>query len=202
LKILCVQVIVHDRETADGDGGDLREFLESVFDPLFTVSRSFTKQEGASYVAGHAVVPAGYGGVDQVRASHCHSSLRPVGTGPGKGSSAPMATGIPVPPRWIAGAPRMRYNWGGGKTVTKTDTIRARVEPKLKAEAESILDSLGMNPSDAIRVFYKQIVMRKGLPFDMVLPNAETRRAMEDVNRGRGLNRYRDAKELAKKLGT
>jgi hypothetical protein len=62
LKIVCVQVIVHDRETADGDGGDLREFLASVFDPLFTVSRSFTKQEGASYVAGHAVVPAGYGG--------------------------------------------------------------------------------------------------------------------------------------------
>jgi DNA-damage-inducible protein J len=86
--------------------------------------------------------------------------------------------------------------------MTKTDTIRARVEPKLKAEAESILDRLGMNPSDAIRVFYKQVVMRKGLPFDLVIPNAGTRRAMRDVNRGRGLSRYKDAKELAKKLGT
>jgi len=85
--------------------------------------------------------------------------------------------------------------------MTKTETIRARVEPKLKAEAESILDSLGMNPSDAIRMFYKQVVMRKGLPFDVVIPNAETRRAMEDVNRRRGLNRYKDAKDLAKKLG-
>ena len=85
--------------------------------------------------------------------------------------------------------------------MTKTETIRARVEPKLKADAEGILDSLGMNPSDAIRMFYKQVVMRKGLPFEVVIPNAETRRAMEDVNRRRGLNRYEDAKELAKKLG-
>jgi len=85
--------------------------------------------------------------------------------------------------------------------MTKTDTIRARVEPKLKAEAEGILNSLGMNPSDAIRMFYKQVVMRKGLPFEVVIPNAETRRAMEDVIRRRGLNRYRDAKQLAKKLG-
>jgi len=85
--------------------------------------------------------------------------------------------------------------------MTKTDTIRARVEPKLKAEAEEILNSLGMNPSDAIRMFYKQVVIRKGLPFDVVIPNAETRRAMEDVNRGRGLNRYKDARDLAKKLG-
>ena len=50
-------------------------------------------------------------------------------------------------------------------------------------------------------MFYKQVVMRRGLPFDVVIPNAETRRAMEDVNRRRGLNRYKDVKELAEKLG-
>jgi DNA-damage-inducible protein J len=85
--------------------------------------------------------------------------------------------------------------------MTKTETIRARVEPKLKAEAEGILNSLGMNPSDAIRMFYKQVVLRKGLPFEVIIPNAETRRAIDDVKKRRGLNRYKDAKELAKKLG-
>jgi DNA-damage-inducible protein J len=85
--------------------------------------------------------------------------------------------------------------------MTKTDTIRARIEPKLKAEAESILSSLGMNASDAIRMFYKQVVLRKGLPFEVIIPNAETRRAMDEVKRRRGLNRYKDTKELAKKLG-
>ncbi len=86
--------------------------------------------------------------------------------------------------------------------MTKTGTIRARVEPKLKAEAEGILNSLGMNPSDAIRMFYKQVVMRKGLPLEVAVSNAETRRAMAGVKGRRGLNRYKDAKELAKKLGT
>ena len=71
----------------------------------------------------------------------------------------------------------------------------------MKAEAESILSSLGMNASDAIRMFYKQVVLRKGLPFEVIVPNAETRRAMEDVKRRRGLSRYKDTKELAKKLG-
>jgi DNA-damage-inducible protein J len=85
--------------------------------------------------------------------------------------------------------------------MSKTETIRARVEPKLKAEAEGILNSLGMNPSDAIRMFYKQVVMRKGLPFEVIIPNAETRRAMDDVKQRRGVNRYKNAKELAKKLG-
>ena len=85
--------------------------------------------------------------------------------------------------------------------MAKTETIRARVEPKLKAEAEGILESLGMNPSDAIRVFYKQAVLRKGLPFEVLIPNAQTLRAMEDVNRRRGLTRYKDAWELGRKLG-
>lgn len=85
--------------------------------------------------------------------------------------------------------------------MAKTDIIRARVEPKLKAEAESILDGLGMNPSDAIRIFYKQVVLRKGLPFDVMIPNAETRRAMDDVRKKRGLTRYKDADDMRKKLG-
>lgn len=54
--------------------------------------------------------------------------------------------------------------------MPKTEQIRVRVEPKLKSDAEKILESLGMTPSDAIRMLYKQIVRRKGLPFDLSLP--------------------------------
>jgi len=46
--------------------------------------------------------------------------------------------------------------------MIKTEAIRARIEPKLKAEAERILNELGLDASDAIRVFYKQVVLRKG----------------------------------------
>jgi DNA-damage-inducible protein J len=85
--------------------------------------------------------------------------------------------------------------------MAKTEAIQARVEPKLKAEAERILDELGLDASDAIRVFYKQVVLRKGLPFDVAMPNATTRRAMRDVQNGRGLTKYKDTAELREKLG-
>ena len=85
--------------------------------------------------------------------------------------------------------------------MAKTEAIKARIEPKLKAEAERILDKLGLDASDAIRVFYKQVVLRKGLPFDVAIPNEATRRAMRDVQEGRGLTRYKDTAELREKLG-
>jgi DNA-damage-inducible protein J len=85
--------------------------------------------------------------------------------------------------------------------MPKTDMIRARVEPKLKSDAEKILDSLGMTASDAIRIFYKQVVLRKGLPFDVMIPNAETRRAMNDVRNKRNLTEYKDTDEMFKDLG-
>ncbi len=85
--------------------------------------------------------------------------------------------------------------------MAKTDTLRVQIEPKLKAEAERILDELGLDAGDAIRVFYKQVVLRKGLPFDVAIPNEATRRAMRDVEQGRGLTRYKDVSELRGKLG-
>jgi DNA-damage-inducible protein J len=53
--------------------------------------------------------------------------------------------------------------------MAKTETIRARVEPALKQRAESILDRLGVTPTAAITMLYRQIVLRKGLPFDVSL---------------------------------
>jgi DNA-damage-inducible protein J len=84
--------------------------------------------------------------------------------------------------------------------VTKSGMIRARVLPELKAEAESILDQIGLSPSDAIRMFYKQVVLSRGLPFEARLPNATTRKALRDADAGRKLTRYTDADDLFRKL--
>jgi hypothetical protein len=43
-----VQTIIHDRESADGDRKDLREFLDAIFNPLFAVGSPICQQEGAS----------------------------------------------------------------------------------------------------------------------------------------------------------
>ena len=85
--------------------------------------------------------------------------------------------------------------------MAKTETIRARVDAKLKARAEGVLEKLGLNASDAILLFYRQIALQKGLPFDVKLPNAATRRAIRDVEEGRGLTRYEDTDEMFEKLG-
>jgi DNA-damage-inducible protein J len=74
----------------------------------------------------------------------------------------------------------------------KTETIRARVDAKLKADAEAVLDQLGLTASDAIRLFYRQVALRKGLPFDVKVPNAETRRAMNELDEGKDVTRYDD----------
>ena len=49
--------------------------------------------------------------------------------------------------------------------ASKTANIYVRIEPELKEEAEGILAALGIPASNAITMFYKQIVLRKGLPF-------------------------------------
>ena len=85
--------------------------------------------------------------------------------------------------------------------LAQSGMIRARISPDLKAEAERILDQIGLSPSDAIRMFYKQITMRNGLPFEASIPNATTREALRDAEAGRNLTRHADADDLFRKLG-
>ena len=54
--------------------------------------------------------------------------------------------------------------------ATKTANLYARIEPDVKAHAESILSALGIPVSNAINMFYKQIILHRGIPFDLNLP--------------------------------
>ena len=56
--------------------------------------------------------------------------------------------------------------------MAKSANLYARIEPDLKEQAESILAALGIPASGAITMFYKQIILHKGLPFDVKLPSA------------------------------
>ena len=77
--------------------------------------------------------------------------------------------------------------------MTKTETVRARVEPQLKKEAESVLKTLGLSPAEAIRLFYKQVTLRQGLPFAVEIPNAETRKAMRQALEGENLTEWSES---------
>ena len=52
----------------------------------------------------------------------------------------------------------------------KTANLYARIEPDIKEQAENILSSLGIPVSNAINMFYKQIILQRGIPFDVKLP--------------------------------
>lgn len=63
----------------------------------------------------------------------------------------------------------------------KTAIINARVKPELKTEVEQILEQLGITTTQAITMFFEQIKLNRGIPFELKLPNEETLAAMEDA---------------------
>ncbi len=56
------------------------------------------------------------------------------------------------------------------RTASRTANIFTRVDPETKEQAEAILNQLGIPMSNAIGMFLKQIVMQRGIPFEMKLP--------------------------------
>lgn len=54
--------------------------------------------------------------------------------------------------------------------MAKTANLYARIEPDIKEQAENILATLGIPASSAINMFYKQIILQRGLPFDVKIP--------------------------------
>ncbi|MCI9247183.1 MAG: type II toxin-antitoxin system RelB/DinJ family antitoxin [Clostridia bacterium] len=83
--------------------------------------------------------------------------------------------------------------------MARTDNINIRVEPKLKKEVEETLNDLGMNITDAVTIFFKQIIMTESIPFMIRKPrlNAETIKAIEDAEKGINLSKgYTDLDEM------
>lgn len=85
--------------------------------------------------------------------------------------------------------------------MPKTKSLTVRLDPDLKENAERILGELGLTVSQAISLFYKQVELHEGLPFDVRLPNATTRRALSDAQARRGLSTYSTVDELFADLG-
>jgi len=78
----------------------------------------------------------------------------------------------------------------------KTAAVHSRIDPEIKERAESILLRLGLSPTQAIRIFYTQITLRNGLPFEVELPNASTRNALKDSRKGKNLTKHASVEEV------
>jgi len=82
----------------------------------------------------------------------------------------------------------------------KTATVRARIEPGLKKETERILDQLGLNTTEAIRIFFKQVKLHRGLPFELKIPNETTQQAITEAKERKNLKEFDTFEELFEDL--
>jgi DNA-damage-inducible protein J len=82
----------------------------------------------------------------------------------------------------------------------KSETVRARVEPALKRDAEAILKKIGLTSSEAITLFLTQVRLTKGLPFPLRIPNKQTRQAIKDAREGKDVEEFESVADWAKKM--
>lgn len=86
------------------------------------------------------------------------------------------------------------------RTSTRTANIYTRVDPETKEQAEKILNELGIPMSNAVGMFLKQVVLQRGIPFEIKLPanhpvaideiskeqlDAEIQKGIDDIKAGR-----------------
>lgn len=87
----------------------------------------------------------------------------------------------------------MAYSCHISAMAVKAAIVRARVDQKLKRDSEAILRKLGLNTTEAIRMFFTQVTLRRGLPFavslqtedtansDLLLPKAKRKAAIDSL---------------------
>ena len=87
--------------------------------------------------------------------------------------------------------------------ATKTDYIRARVAPELKANTQTIFERLGLSTTDAIVLFLKQVEMKNGIPFELTVSDTPEsnmpsyRRANQPVDLKARLERMYKGRKVA-----
>ena len=84
--------------------------------------------------------------------------------------------------------------------MSKTETIRARIEPELKHNAETVLAALGLSVTEALTLFYKQISMQHGLPFYIKISIELTIKTLKQLRNRENLTEYSSLDDLKQKF--
>lgn len=84
--------------------------------------------------------------------------------------------------------------------------IQARIDSKVKNDAENIINQLGMSLNEAIRMFLMQVIIHKGIPFKPTLkpeyePNEVLQQIIADVENKKDLTHYKNTDEMWQDLG-
>jgi len=86
-------------------------------------------------------------------------------------------------------------------TMAHASTLSVRTDKDLKEKVGKILHQLGLTHSTAINMYYRLILAKNGIPFDVKLPNETTLKAVEEIEKEKNVKRFDTAEELFKDLG-
>jgi len=84
--------------------------------------------------------------------------------------------------------------------MNKSATINARIDEQTKKKAQSILKILNIPMSEAISMFLRQIILHKGIPFEIKIPNEVTLKAHELAKEGKEIHKYENLEDLFEAL--
>lgn len=84
--------------------------------------------------------------------------------------------------------------------MSMNDRINARIDPDLKSAAAKVFSHLGITEGEAIRMFYAQVRLHQGLPFQVNIPNEETIAAMKEAEHPENLESYTSFEEWEQSL--
>ena len=85
-------------------------------------------------------------------------------------------------------------------TMAKTATIQARIDPDIKAKAQEILNKLNISMSEAISMYLTQVTLRKGIPFELNIPNEQTAETLAKSEKGEELHKVTSVENLFQEL--
>ena len=74
--------------------------------------------------------------------------------------------------------------------MNKTATVHARIDPETKLSTEEVLQAIGMTPTDAVRLLYRQISLRQEFPLELKVPNSVTAQTLDKTDEGLELESF------------
>ena len=79
--------------------------------------------------------------------------------------------------------------------------MTVRIDPDIKNKAAEYLKQMGLTTSEATRLFLHSVVLHKGLPFELRIPNEKTVTAIKETKEGKNIIKHASPKELFDDLG-
>jgi DNA-damage-inducible protein J len=74
--------------------------------------------------------------------------------------------------------------------MNNTATVHARIDAKTKRDSERVLHRIGMSPTDAVRLLYRQIALRREFPLELRVPNKLTATTLDKSDRGEDIETF------------